>query len=321
VGLSLLLDAGQIDWPPDDLPRPEDEPTEPIEGLGAGLPGDEPTLELPIIGGFEETGPPAPGRRWLVGAGVAATALVLAGVGTVAFGNTGQSTAGYRAAPAVTSSAPGSAAATKAPTGKPSAGPVSRSPSASGPLDGRTKAGFDVVNGAAAITLRTADLGEDLYRVTTPSVRQRVTFENGRVRLFLGQDAPRAVQVVLSSRVRWDLRIGGGTEMSTIDLSGARLTAVDLSGGAGRIVLTLPKPDGTLTVQLSGGVNRFDVHTAGGVPVRVRLGSGAGQVVLDGTSHSGVAAGALFTSARWDAAVDRIDLDARAGMSAMTIGP
>lgn len=145
--------------------------------------------------------------------------------------------------------------------------------------------------------------------------------EGGRVRLFLDDGAPPAVAVVLSSRVRWDLRIGGGTDMSTIDLSGARLSAVDLSGGAGRIVLRLPRPDGTLTVLLSGGVNRFDVHTAGGVPVRVRLGSGAGQVVLDGTSHNGVAAGALFASDHWDAAVDRIDLDAVAGMSAMTVGP
>jgi alcohol dehydrogenase YqhD (iron-dependent ADH family) len=72
---------------------------------------------------------------------------------------------------------------------------------------------------------------------------------------------------------------------------------------------------------MSGGVNQFFVHTVGEVPVRVRLGSGAGQVVLDGTSHLGVAAGALFTPDRWDETVDRIDVNAVAGMAALTIGP
>ena len=164
---------------------------------------------------------------------------------------------------------------------------------ATAPLDGRTISGFDLVDGAAAITLRTADLGGDLYRISTPTVTPRVTDENGRIRLFLCNGKAPRVQVALNARVRWDLRVGGGTELSTIDLSEARLAAVDLAGGASRINLTLPKPDGTLTVRMTGGVSEFDVHTAGGVPVRVRLGSGAGQVVLDGTSHQGVAAGAL----------------------------
>jgi hypothetical protein len=66
-------------------------------------------------------------------------------------------------------------------------------------------------------------------------------------------------------------------------------------------------------------VNRFDVHTARQVPVRVRVGSGAGRVVLDGLSHNGVAAGALFTPDRWAAAASRIDVDAVAGMSALTV--
>jgi hypothetical protein len=43
--------------------------------------------------------------------------------------------------------------------------------------------------------------------------------------------------------------------------------------------------------------------------------------VLDETSHSGVAAGALFTPERWNETVDRIDVDAVAGMSELTVGP
>jgi hypothetical protein len=68
---------------------------------------------------------------------------------------------------------------------------------------------------------------------------------------------------------------------------------------------------------MSAGVSRFDVHTA--QHVRVRIGSGASSVVLDGLSHTGVAAGALFTPDLWAGAVDRIDVDAVAGLSAMTV--
>jgi len=49
------------------------------------------------------------------------------------------------------------------------------------------------------------------------------------------------------------------------------------------------------------------------------VGSGAGQVVLHGETHSGVAPGALFTPETWEADRDRIDLDATAGMNLLTV--
>lgn len=97
--------------------------------------------------------------------------------------------------------------------------------------------------------------------------------------------------------------------------------SADLTGGADHIDLTLPRPDGTLTVRMSGGVSLWDVHTTQHVPVRVRVGSGASRVVLDGLSHDGVAAGSLFTPQQWPDAVNRIDVDAVAGLSALTVAP
>jgi hypothetical protein len=55
--------------------------------------------------------------------------------------------------------------------------------------------------------------------------------------------------------------------------------------------------------------------------VRVRVGRGAGQVTLNGRNHAGVAAGQTFTPAAWGAAVDRVDVDAAAGLSALTVAP
>jgi hypothetical protein len=315
------------EWPPR-ARRDDDEPTGPIVGLtaaaepepmaqpmaqpipesipdsGDGPVIDEPTDELPIV--VPSNAPAAVGRRALVIAAIAGVVLLAGAV--IALDQRTEP-------PRATGGQPTEWAA---------ATPADRGHAASAALDGRTEAGFDLVDGASAISLRTADLGGELYRVSTAAgdgAHPRTADQDGRIRLFLdrgpGQNGP--VQIVLSSRVRWSLRIGGGTNLSTIDLSGARLGEVDLSGGAGHIDLTLPPPDGTLTVRMTGGVSRFDVHTADLAPVRVRVGSGAGSVVLDGQSHAGVAAGAEFAPARWKDTVNRIDVDAVAGMSALTI--
>jgi hypothetical protein len=255
----------------------------------------EPTLELPVLPPAS-TGP----RRLAVAAG--AVALLLVGFLIVRAG----------ASPASRGRAAGPAA-----TGTWGTPPAPSS-------GAREPAAFDLVDGAALVRLRTADLGADLYRVTTPPgspVRPRVVDEGGHLKLYLdgGDHGTGDVDIVLAERVRWALRVGGGVDLSTIDLSGARLAAVVLAGNAARIDLTLPRPDGTLTVRMNGGVTSFTVRSAQRVPVRVRIGGGAGEVVLDGETHSGVAAGALFTPARWADAVDRIDVDADAGMAALTV--
>lgn len=169
-----------------------------------------------------------------------------------------------------------------------------------------------IAGGSGAITLRTADLGSARFRVTPAGTR--VAENGGVLRVEPGSGS---VDVTLSASVRWRLALDGA-DRSSVDLSRARLAAVDLAGGSA-IDLTLPRPDGTLTVTMTGGVDQLGLRTASRVPVRVRVGSGAGRVVLDGSTHDGVAAGALFTPAGWDGAADRIDVDAVAGMAALTV--
>jgi hypothetical protein len=291
-----------VEQPEQDV-QPE---THPIPDSGTGPVIDEPTDELPII---VPSNAPAPGgRRALLIAAIVGVVLL---AGAVVALDQRTDPAGATGARPTEWTAP---AADKADGGH----------TASASLNGRTEAGFDLVDGASAISLRIADLGGDLYRISTPpgdGALPRTADQDGRVRLFLdrkpGPNGP--VQILLASRVRWNLRIAGGTKLSTIDLSGAKLGDVDLRGGSDHIDLTLPPPDGTLTVRMTGGVSRFDVHTANLAPVRVRVGSGAGSVVLGGKSHSGVGPGAEFTQARWNDTVNRIDVDAVAGMAKLTV--
>jgi hypothetical protein len=284
--------AAATDPAPDNSPAAEDRP------LAGGAP-------LPLAPGALH--PPHVLRRLALA--VAAAVLL---VGTVTVAALGAGGNDNRAAPV----AQPSAARWASPAG-PSGHVVSQ------PLDGRTESGLDLVSAASAVTVRSAALGAELYRISTPAggVRPQATDAAGRVRLALDghENGGRVVDIVLNERVRWDLSVAGGAEQHRIDLTGSRLRRVDLAGGSGRIVLTLPRPEGTLVVRMAGGVREFAVHTAGAVPVRVRVGSGAGRVVLGGRTHAGVAAGALFTPERWDDAGDRIDLDAAAGMSQLTV--
>jgi hypothetical protein len=191
---------------------------------------------------------------------------------------------------------------------------------------GRTAARFELASNAATITLRTAALGDDLYRVTTPDdsgVLPRAVIGDDGVRLFLDDNGARGdatVQVLLSDAVRWSLRITGGVRRGAFDLGTAKVDRVDLDGGAARIDLTLPEPDGTLPIRMSGGVDRFEVHPAPGVPTRVRTRQGAGLVRLGGRTDDGVARGASFRSPDWARSRNRVDLDAVAGVGTLVVG-
>jgi hypothetical protein len=61
------------------------------------------------------------------------------------------------------------------------------------------------------------------------------------------------------------------------------------------------------------------METDGKVPVRVTARSGAGRIILDGTTNNGVAPGASFRTRGWSAESDRIDLDAVAGFGTLRV--
>ncbi|GIF17497.1 hypothetical protein BJ973_009538 [Actinoplanes tereljensis] len=195
----------------------------------------------------------------------------------------------------------------------------------SGPVNGRESAKFELVDGAAAVRLHTDDLGDDLYRVTTPAgsgVTPKVDEADGTVQLRLPpgeHGGPSEVTIVLNNAVRWTLQLNGGTAQTTVDLTGAEVDGVDLLGGASRIDLTLPVPTTVVPVRMAGGVDQFLVKLAGATPVRVQVQSGAGEVTLAGATHKGIAPGQSFTANGWGSGEAGFDVQAVAGMSALTI--
>ncbi|TNH31839.1 hypothetical protein FHG89_00155 [Micromonospora orduensis] len=193
------------------------------------------------------------------------------------------------------------------------------------PLAGRQRATFVLVDGVSSFELRVADLGDDLYRIDTPAgsgVAARSEVRGDTVRLGLadtGASGVKAVRVLLNERVAWRLQLTGGVSGQVLDLTRARLLGVELAGGSSRTEVLLPVIDGTVVVRLTGGTSQLDVRVPGAPAVRVRVGAGAGSVVVGDERWNGVGAGSLLGAPGWDRSTDRLYLDLVAGANSVTV--
>jgi hypothetical protein len=213
--------------------------------------------------------------------------------------------------------------------GQPAANPANPGNAAdhavAGPVNGRQQAQFELLSGAASVTVRAEDLGADLYRASTPldsGLLPRPVDHDGRVELQLvpsGPNGPSVVDIRLNSRVRWTLRMDGGATQQTLDLSAGSVASVDIVAGVTRIDLSLPRPQGTVPVRLAGGASEFTVRVPAGVPSRATAGGGAGTVSLNGQARHGVSAGTVLATSGWDTAADRYDLQLSSGVGTVTV--
>jgi hypothetical protein len=127
------------------------------------------------------------------------------------------------------------------------------------------------------------------------------------------------VTVTLNAAVSWRLDFAAGTERTVANLRGGRVAAIDVAAGSDVIDLTLPRPRGTVPVRLAGGASQFLLRLPAGAPVRVTTGGGAGEVSLDGATHTGVAGGSVFATPGWAPGAPEFDVDAPAGAARVSV--
>jgi DNA-binding MarR family transcriptional regulator len=203
--------------------------------------------------------------------------------------------------------------------------PVTESAELSAPLGGVDHATFEVKGGASYVTF-VAGTGPFLYRARVTGPAPRITTQGGRVtmeyprsafRLF--QPRTHAVEVTLNSDIPWALRIQGGMHRQTAELSGLRLTAVEVQGGANEVSLVLGAPEGSAPVRISGGANNVRVLRPQGVPVRFFVGSGAHKLVLDTLQLGAVAGETRWETPDFSTARDRYDMEVLGGANVLTL--
>jgi hypothetical protein len=145
----------------------------------------------------------------------------------------------------------------------------------------------------------TAATGEDLYRVRLtghdPTVRAAgglvvVRFPRARPCDCWATPAGEHAAVSLGRGVRWEIAVRGGASHVVADLRRLAVARLDFGGGAGRVALALPPPQGTVRLRILGGASNTVVYRPAGVAASLRVAGGATGVTLD-TQRVGVSGG------------------------------
>jgi hypothetical protein len=192
----------------------------------------------------------------------------------------------------------------------------------SAPLDGRKAASFELVAATTKVNVKTQDLGDRLYKITSADDTLPIAvLSDDRVQLHLTADDTNAdgqVEVLLSTKVRWALRFVGGADQQVVDLTSGKITGLQVLGGSRRLQLALPKPAGTVPISVTGSIEDFSITSPKNSPVRVKVESGAKTVAAGDRTLRDVQPGSTLTPKGWNVP-NRYDVDAAARVTLLSV--
>ncbi|MFC7532636.1 hypothetical protein [Actinoplanes sp. GCM10030250] len=195
---------------------------------------------------------------------------------------------------------------------------------ATGPLDGRTVATFELLAATDRVKLSIADLGTDLYRISAPEgagIQPNTALRDDRLLLDLAREEAGTggeVEVVLAAKVRWTLRFSGYAAERIVDLSDGRISGIELVGGTRRAEMTLADAVGTVPMKITGGIEELVLRAPAENPVRVRVGGGAGTVTAGARTLRDLPAGSTLTPKDWQK-TNRYDVDAVSAIAVLKV--
>ncbi len=196
------------------------------------------------------------------------------------------------------------------------------------PLAGMTAATLDLSYGGAAIDVESAALDGQLFKaqVDYPSGEQRpdVSVDRGASTLqisgggssvfhLFGPHGDRHIVVTLTNRIPWSVQVSGGAAAMTLRMSSLSLSKLEISGGATRLDLSLPRPKGTLAVNVSGGATNLIIQVPS-VEWQLSVSGGLSSVDING-SRSGAVGSLQHQSPGYNSATDRLNIDVSGGIS------
>jgi hypothetical protein len=192
------------------------------------------------------------------------------------------------------------------------------------PINDRTAATFEMLAASDRVRLSVADIGADLFRISTPedsSMRPSPQLTDDAVRLLVTRDGAGVdgqVDVVLTARVRWTLRFSGYAAECDVDLGEGQVAGIEMVGGTRRAVLDLSAATATVPVKITGGVEELVLRSPAGSPVRVKVGGGAATVTAGNRTLRNVAPGSTLTPKDWNTK-GRYDVDAASKINLLSV--
>ena len=173
------------------------------------------------------------------------------------------------------------------------------------------------VRGAAHLTIGVDASMEDLYRARFEGKVPEIRVDGGTVTVKYRPSIHRTSgEITLSGRVPWAIKASMGMSDVVADLQDLELTGLEISGGASRLELKLPRPKAAVRVGIGAGASNLELIRPAGVPVRVRIGGGASKLAIDDFRGSGRID---WRSPDYDQLEGRYDIEIGAGASHLTV--
>ena len=124
--------------------------------------------------------------------------------------------------------------------------------------------------------------------------------------------------VELSPNYTWYFKIHGGTWNTVLDLSGLRISGIELDSGVGNLTCTLPAPVGVVPIRVNSGIVGVTMHRPRNTAVHAAISQGSVKVRLDDQPLR------LKSDLQWDTpdamqATDRYDLTVYSGCVRVTM--
>ena len=126
-------------------------------------------------------------------------------------------------------------------------------------------------------------------------------------------------EVVLNAMVPWTIHVQGGVSNLDADLTGIRLTALEIGNGVSGLDAALPAPEGDVSLRIGGGVSHLRLHRPTGAAASVHVGGGASQIRFDDLQMGAVGGGIDWKTPAFDDADDRYEIRIGGGVRDVSI--
>jgi hypothetical protein len=137
--------------------------------------------------------------------------------------------------------------------------------------------------GASRLTIGVDGTMEDLFRARFDGKPPEFRTDGGIVTVkYRPSFHPPRGELTLSGRVPWAIDARWGMSNVVADLAELELTQLDISGGASGVEVRLPRPKASIAIRIGGGASDVELIRPADVPVRVQVGAGTSNLVIDG---------------------------------------
>lgn len=130
-----------------------------------------------------------------------------------------------------------------------------------------------------------------------------------------GRDADGLWNLRLNRDLPIELAVSTGVGSATLDLTLLDIADLQVNAGVGKVAITLPT-QGAFAAKIQGGVGEITVLIPDTLAARIDAKAGLGSVRVEGDFEQD---GAIYTSANYASALDRVDLVVEGGIGALKI--